>query len=186
MSERMQFAVADLSLAEYGRRQIRLAEHEMPGLMAIRREFGAAQPLRGARIAGSLHMTVQTAVLIETLVALGAQVRWVSCNIFSTQDEAAAAVVVGTGTPERPNGTPVFAWKGETLQEYWSNTMRLFDFDGQGPNLLIDDGGDATLLVHKGHEYEQAGVVPEPDENDHAELRLILQTLRDSMNEDPR
>jgi adenosylhomocysteinase len=186
MTERMQFAVADLSLAEFGRRQIRLAEHEMPGLMAIRREFADAQPLRGARIAGSLHMTVQTAVLIETLVALGAQVRWVSCNIFSTQDEAAAAVVVGSGTPQRPNGTPVFAWKGETLEEYWSNTMRLFDFDGQGPNLLIDDGGDATLLVHKGHEYEQAGVVPQPDENDHAELRLILQTLRGSLAEDPR
>jgi adenosylhomocysteinase len=186
MTEQMQFAVADLSLAEYGRRQIRLAEHEMPGLMAIRREFADAQPLRGARIAGSLHMTVQTAVLIETLVALGAQVRWVSCNIFSTQDEAAAAVVVGTGTPERPNGTPVFAWKGETLEEYWSNTMRLFDFDGPGPNLLIDDGGDATLLVHKGCEYEQAGVVPQPDEHDHAELRLILQTLRGSIEEDPR
>jgi len=180
------FAVKDLSLAVSGRHQIRLAEHEMPGLMAIRREFAGTQPLRGARIAGSLHMTVQTAVLIETLVALGAQVRWASCNIFSTQDEAAAAVVVGSGTPERPEGPPVFAWKGETLAEYWWCTMRLFDFDGQGPNLLVDDGGDATLLVHKGVEYERAGAVPTPDEQDHPELRLILQTLRDSLAEDPQ
>jgi adenosylhomocysteinase len=181
-----QFAVADLSLAGFGRHQIRLAEHEMPGLMAIRREFADAQPLRGARIAGSLHMTVQTAVLIETLVALGAQVRWASCNIFSTQDEAAAAVVVGTGTPAEPDGSPVFAWKGETLEEYWRCTMRLFDFDGQPPNMLVDDGGDATLLVHKGFEYERAGMVPQPDEHDHAELRLILRILRDSLDEDPR
>jgi adenosylhomocysteinase len=180
------FAVKDLSLAGSGRHQIRLAEHEMPGLMAIRREFAGTQPLRGARIAGSLHMTVQTAVLIETLVALGAQVRWASCNIFSTQDEAAAAVVVGAGTPERPEGPPVFAWKGETLAEYWWCTMRLFDFDGKVPNLLVDDGGDATLLVHKGFEYERAGAVPPPDEQDHPELRLILQTLRDSLAEDPQ
>src|SRR5262249_1095658 len=174
------------SLAESGRHQIRLAEHEMPGLMALRREFAGAQPLRGARIAGSLHMTVQTAVLIETLVALGAQVRGVSCNIFSTQAEAAGAGVVGPGTPEKPNGTPVFAWRGETLAEYWWCTMRLFDFDGLGPNLLVDDGGDATLLVHKGFEYERAGVVPQPDEHDHAELRTILETLRESLAEDPQ
>src|SRR5437763_3010180 len=150
------FKVADLSLAEFGRKEVTLAEHEMPGLMAIRREYAAAQPLKGARIAGSLHMTVQTAVLIETLVALGAQVRWVSCNIFSTQDEAAAATVVGpTGTVDAPAGVPVFAWKGETLQEYWWATMRLFDFgDGLGPNMILDDGGDATLLVHKGVEFE--------------------------------
>ena len=155
----VEFAVADLSLAAFGRHQMRLAEHEMPGLMALRREYADAQPLRGARVAGSLHMTIQTAVLIETLVALGAEVRWVSCNIFSTQDEAAAAVVVGpTGTVERPTGTPVFAWKGETLEEYWWCTMRLFDFgDGHGPNLIVDDGGDATLLVHKGVEFETGG-----------------------------
>ena len=177
------FAVADLSLAESGRRQIRLAEHEMPGLMAIRREFADAQPLRGARIAGSLHMTIQTAVLIETLVALGAQVRWVSCNIFSTQDDAAAAVVVGPhGTVEQPSGTPVFAWKGETLEEYWWCTMRLFDFgDGQGPNMLVDDGGDATLLVHKGVEFEAARAVPEPAETDHVEQQIILRTLAASL-----
>ena len=152
----VEFAVADLALAARGRHQIRLAEHEMPGLMAIRREYAASQPLAGARIAGSLHMTVQTAVLIETLVALGAEVRWVSCNIFSTQDEAAAAVVVGpTGTPERPEGTSVFAWKGETLEEYWWCTDQLFRFPGgRTPNMIVDDGGDATLLVHKGVEFE--------------------------------
>jgi adenosylhomocysteinase len=152
-----QFRVKDLSLAEYGRHQIRLAEAEMPGLMALREEFGPHQPLRGARIAGSLHMTVQTAVLIETLVSLGASVRWASCNIFSTQDEAAAAVVVGDGTPENPNGTPVFAWKGETLEEYWWCTEQILDFSSEGaegPNLILDDGGDATLLVHKGVEFE--------------------------------
>jgi adenosylhomocysteinase len=160
----------------------------MPGLMALRDRFASAQPLRGARIAGSLHMTVQTAVLIETLAALGASVRWVSCNIYSTQDEAAAAVVVGpTGTPEEPAGVPVFAWKGETLAEYWSCTDRLFDFgDGTGPNLLVDDGGDATLLVHKGVEFEAAGAVPTPGEDDHAEYRLILGTLADSIAADPR
>jgi adenosylhomocysteinase len=182
----VEFAVADLSLATAGRHQIRLAEHEMPGLMAIRREYAAAQPLRGARVAGSLHMTVQTAVLIETLVALGAQVRWVSCNIFSTQDEAAAAVVVGPdGTPEAPAGVPVFAWKGETLAEYWWCTNQLFDFgDGLGANTIVDDGGDATLLVHKGVEFEAAGAVPEPAETDHPEYRLILRTLADSLAAD--
>jgi adenosylhomocysteinase len=180
------FAVADLSLAAAGRHQIRLAEHEMPGLMALRRRFADAQPLRGARIAGSLHMTVQTAVLIETLVALGANVRWVSCNIFSTQDDAAAAVVVGpTGTAEEPAGVPVFAWKGETLAEYWWCTGQLFDFGGgAGPDLLVDDGGDATLLVHKGVEFEAAGAVPAPTEDDHPEYRLILETLADSLATD--
>ncbi|GIH10373.1 adenosylhomocysteinase [Rhizocola hellebori] len=184
----VQFAVADLALAQAGRHQIRLAEHEMPGLMTLRHRFAAAQPLRGARIAGSLHMTVQTAVLIETLVALGAQVRWVSCNIFSTQDEAAAAVVVGPqGTVDRPSGTPVFAWKGETLEEYWWCTQQLFDFgDGLGPNTMVDDGGDATLLVHKGVEFESAGAVPAPDEDDHPEYRLILQTLAASLAQDGR
>ncbi|HEX8079045.1 MAG TPA: adenosylhomocysteinase [Jatrophihabitans sp.] len=192
MSTRLQnvngidFAIADISLAEYGRHQMRLAEHEMPGLMAIRREYADAQPLRGARVAGSLHMTIQTAVLIETLVALGAEVRWVSCNIFSTQDEAAAAVVVGpNGTPEQPSGTPVFAWKGETLAEYWWCTDQLFDFgDGRGPNMMVDDGGDATLLVHKGVEYEAAGAVPQPSEDDHEELQQILKTLTDSLARD--
>jgi len=180
------FAVADLSLAGAGRHQIRLAEHEMPGLMALRRRYAATQPLRGARIAGSLHMTVQTAVLIETLAALGAQVRWVSCNIYSTQDEAAAAVVVGAdGTPDRPAGMPVFAWKGETLAEYWWCTRQLFDFgDGTGPNLLVDDGGDATLLVHKGVEFEAAGAVPVPADGDHPEYRQLLRTLADSLADD--
>ncbi|MEV0714209.1 adenosylhomocysteinase [Asanoa sp. NPDC050611] len=182
----VEFAVRDLDLATFGRHQIRLAEHEMPGLMALRREFADQQPLRGARIAGSLHMTVQTAVLIETLVALGADVRWVSCNIFSTQDEAAAAVVVGPqGTVDAPAGTPVFAWKGETLAEYWWCTMRLFDFGaGLGPNLIVDDGGDATLLVHKGVDFEAAGTVPAAAEDDHEEYRLILETLRGSLAED--
>ncbi|HWM05726.1 MAG TPA: adenosylhomocysteinase [Actinophytocola sp.] len=180
------YKVADLSLAEFGRKEIRLAEHEMPGLMAVRAEFADAQPLRGARIAGSLHMTVQTAVLIETLVALGAQVRWVSCNIFSTQDHAAAAVVVGPGTPDDPRGVPVFAWKGETLEEYWWCTQRLFTFPGgRGPNMLLDDGGDATLLVHRGVQYERAGVVPEPLRSDSAEYRIVLDVLRDSLAADP-
>src|SRR5437764_1100255 len=184
----LDFAVADLSLAVSGRHQIRLAEHEMPGLMALRRRFAAAQPLRGARVAGSLHMTVQTAVLIETFVALGARVRWVSCNIFSTQDEAAAAVVVGpTGTADRPAGVPVFAWKGETLADYWWCTDQLFDFGaGLGPNMLVDDGGDATLLLHKGVEFEAAGAVPEPTEHDHPEYRLILDTLARSVAADPQ
>ena len=184
----VEFAVADLTLAEAGRHQLRLAEHEMPGLMAIRAEFAESQPLRGARIAGSLHMTVQTAVLIETLVALGAQVRWVSCNIFSTQDEAAAAVVVGpSGSVAAPSGTPVFAWKGETLEEYWWCTLRLFDFgDGAGPNMIVDDGGDATLLVHKGVEFEAAGAVPQAGADDHHEYQIILDTLRQSLAADPQ
>ncbi len=161
------FKVADLSLAEFGRKEIRLAEHEMPGLMKTREEFAAAQPLKGARIMGSLHMTIQTAVLIETLTALGAEVRWVSCNIFSTQDHAAAAVAVGpNGTPEDPQGVPVFAWKGETLEEYWWCTEKaLTGFSGDpdlGPNMILDDGGDATMLVHKGTEFEKAGAVPNP------------------------
>jgi adenosylhomocysteinase len=179
------FKVADLSLAEAGRHQIRLAEHEMPGLMALREEFGPSQPLKGARIAGSLHMTVQTAVLIETLVALGAQVRWVSCNIFSTQDDAAAAVAVGpTGTVENPAGVPVFAWKGETLEEYWWATEQLFDWSAEGadgPNMILDDGGDATLLVHKGREYELAGAVPETPAGASHEWSVILDTLRRSL-----
>jgi len=184
----IQYRVADLTLAEAGRHQIRLAEHEMPGLMALREEFGPHQPLKGARIAGSLHMTVQTAVLIETLVALGAQVRWASCNIFSTQDEAAAAVVVGLGTPEDPQGTPVFAWKGETLEEYWWCTEQLFDWSAsghQGPNMILDDGGDATLLVHKGVEFEAAGAVPEAQASDPAEWRVVLGLLRKSLEEAP-
>ncbi|HEY3470548.1 MAG TPA: adenosylhomocysteinase [Amycolatopsis sp.] len=192
MSDKLQnrngldFAVADLSLADAGRTQLRLAEHEMPGLMAIRREYAAAQPLKGARIAGSLHMTVQTAVLIETLVALGAEVRWVSCNIFSTQDEAAAAVVVGPeGTVDAPAGTSVFAWKGETLEEYWWCTDRLFAFPGgRAPNMILDDGGDATLLVHKGVEFEAAGAVPQPSEKDPEEYRIVLETLRASLAAD--
>src|SRR5262249_13779661 len=156
------FKVADLSLADFGRREIRLAEPEMPGLMAVRAEFAESKPLAGARITGSLHMTVQTAVLIETLAALGAQVRWASCNIFSTQDHAAAAVVVGPdGTPDNPRGIPVFAWKGETLEEYWWCTEQALTWlDGLGPNMLLDEGGDATLLVHKGAEVEAAGLVP--------------------------
>jgi adenosylhomocysteinase len=182
------FRVADLSLAAFGRKEIQLAEHEMPGLMAIRREYAATQPLRGARITGSLHMTVQTAVLIETLVALGAQVRWASCNIFSTQDHAAAAVVVGpNGTPDAPAGVPVYAWKGETLEEYWWCTEQVLLWpDGQGPNMILDDGGDATLLVHKGAEFEGAGAVPEPTEADSEEYRVILRLLRRSLEEDNR
>ncbi|MDJ1112955.1 adenosylhomocysteinase [Microbacterium dauci] len=182
--------VADLSLAPAGRHQIRLAENEMPGLMALRDEYSASQPLAGARIAGSLHMTVQTAVLIETLVALGAQVRWASCNIFSTQDEAAAAVVVGpTGTVEAPAGVPVFAFKGETLREYWDLADRIFDWSAEGfdgPNLILDDGGDATLLVHKGAEFEAAGSVPEATYADSAEYRIVLDTLRASLARDPQ
>ncbi|MGW0523408.1 adenosylhomocysteinase [Crossiella sp. NPDC003009] len=179
------FAVADLSLAEFGRKEIRLAEHEMPGLMALRREYAEVYPLRGARIAGSLHMTVQTAVLIETLVSLGAEVRWVSCNIFSTQDHAAAAVVVGPhGTEEEPKGVPVFAWKGETLEEYWWCTRQLFDFaDGQGPNMILDDGGDATMLVHKGTEFEKNGVVPNTEADDPEEWQVFLELLRQSLKE---
>jgi len=184
----LQYRVADLSLAEAGRHQLRLAEHEMPGLMALREEFGPHQPLKGARIAGSLHMTVQTAVLIETLVALGADVRWASCNIFSTQDDAAAAVVVGRGTPESPEGTPVFAWKGETLEEYWWCTEQIFDWSAngqQGPNMILDDGGDATLLVHKGAEFEKSGIVPDTQADDPAEWKVILDVLRRSLPENP-
>jgi adenosylhomocysteinase len=183
------FKVADLSLADFGRKEITLAEHEMPGLMAIRREYADAQPLAGARITGSLHMTIQTAVLIETLTALGAQVRWCSCNIFSTQDHAAAAVAVGPdGTPEGPRGIPVFAWKGETLEEYWwctDRALRWPDEDG-GPNMILDDGGDATLLVHKGTEYEKAGVVPDPASAESEELQVVLSLLTRSLAEDPQ
>jgi adenosylhomocysteinase len=182
------FAVADLSLAEFGRKEITLAEHEMPGLMAIRREYADAQPLAGARITGSLHMTIQTAVLIETLTALGAQVRWASCNIFSTQDHAAAAVAVGPdGTPEDPRGVPVFAWKGETLEEYWQCTERALRWPEEGgPNMILDDGGDATLLVHKGAELERAGAVPDPASADSEEFRIVLELLQRSLAEDPR
>ena len=179
------YKVADLSLAEAGRHQLRLAEQEMPGLMSLRAEFGDSKPLAGARIAGSLHMTVQTAVLIETLTALGAQVRWASCNIFSTQNEAAAAIVVGpTGTPDAPEGVPVFAWKGETLAEYWWCTEQIFDWSDEGftgPNLILDDGGDATMLVHKGREFELAGAVPDVTDADSAEWTVILDVLRRSV-----
>ncbi|MBA2645037.1 MAG: adenosylhomocysteinase, partial [Solirubrobacterales bacterium] len=187
------YKVADLSLAALGRREIALAEHEMPGLMAMRAEFGPSQPLAGARITGSLHMTIQTAVLIETLVELGAQVRWVSCNIFSTQDHAAAAVAVGPdGTVEDPQGVPVFAWKGETLPEYWWCTEQVVSWpataDGGagGPNMILDDGGDVTLLVHKGVEFEKAGVVPSTDETHSEEYAVILDVLRRSLAEDPQ
>jgi adenosylhomocysteinase len=173
------YKVADISLADYGRKEIQLAEHEMPGLMALREEFGAQQPLKGARITGSLHMTVQTAVLIETLTSLGAEVRWASCNIFSTQDHAAAAIAEA--------GVPVFAWKGETLEEYWwciEQTLRWPD--GQGPNMILDDGGDATLLVHKGAEFERAGAVPDPSSADSEEFEVILRLLQRSLTEDPQ
>ena len=171
------FKVADLSLAEFGRNEIRLAEHEMPGLMAIRAEYADSQPLAGARITGSLHMTIQTAVLIETLTALGAQVRWASCNIFSTQDHAAAAIVVGPdGTVDAPSGVPVFAWKGETLEEYWWATERALRWpDGAGPNMILDDGGDATMLVHEGAEFERAGAVPDPGTADSEEFAIVLE-----------
>jgi adenosylhomocysteinase len=200
------FKVADLSLAEFGRKEITLAEHEMPGLMAIRAEYADSQPLKGARITGSLHMTIQTAVLIETLIALGAKVRWCSCNIFSTQDHAAAAVAVGPeGTPDDPQGVPVYAWKGESLQEYWWCTEQVLrwpeDEDGGGhtsgtdgsdgtsgcgPNMILDDGGDATLLVHKGTEYERAGAVPDPAGADSQELGVILSLLTRSLADDPQ
>src|SRR6476660_8783873 len=180
------YKVRDLSLAEAGRHQIRLAEHEMPGLIALREEFGAQQPLQGARIAGSLHMTVQTAVLIETLVALGADVRWASCNIFSTQDEAAAAIVVGKGTPEDPQGVPVFAWKGETLPEYWWCTEQILTWPGQdGPNMILDDGGDATMLVHNGRAWEKAGQVPPTDESDSEEVGVFKELVRKTLKADP-
>ncbi|MDP9799531.1 adenosylhomocysteinase [Catenuloplanes nepalensis] len=180
------YKVADLSLAAFGRKEIQLAEHEMPGLMSIRREYADAQPLRGARVTGSLHMTIQTAVLIETLTALGAEVRWASCNIFSTQDHAAAAIVVGpNGTPEAPSGVPVYAWKGETLEEYWWCTEQILLWpDGKGPNMILDDGGDATLLVHKGAEFEKLGAVPAVDTADSEEYAVILATLHRSLAED--
>ena len=181
------FKVADLSLAAFGRKEIELAEHEMPGLMAMRSEHAADQPLRGARITGSLHMTIQTAVLIETLVALGAQVRWASCNIFSTQDHAAAAVAVGPdGTADDPRGIPVFAWKGETLEEYWWCTEQALVWPDGGPNMILDDGGDATLLVHKGAEFERAGAVPDPAGADSEEFRIVLEVLQRSLGEDPQ
>jgi adenosylhomocysteinase len=185
--ETVPFKVADLSLADFGRREIRLAEHEMPGLMAVRAEFAESQPLAGARITGSLHMTVQTAVLIETLAALGAQVRWASCNIFSTQDHAAAAVAVGPdGTPDNPRGIPVFAWKGETLEEYWWCTEQALTWPAEsGPNMLLDDGGDATLLVHKGAEFEAAGRVPAARDDDPEEWGVILAVLARSLQQSP-
>src|SRR5947207_4041738 len=178
--------VADLSLADFGRKEIALAEHEMPGLMAMRDEFGQSKPLTGARITGSLHMTIQTAVLIETLLALGAEVRWASCNIFSTQDHAAAAVVVGPdGTPDEPRGVPVYAWKGETLEEYWWCTEQVLRWpDGGGPNMILDDGGDATLLVHKGKQYEATGAVPDPATADSEEFAVLLTLLQRSLRED--
>jgi adenosylhomocysteinase len=180
------YKVKDLGLAEFGRKEIRLAEHEMPGLMAMRNEYGDTKPLAGARIMGSLHMTIQTAVLIETLVALGADVRWVSCNIFSTQDHAAAAVVVGAdGTADEPKGVPVFAWKGETLEEYWWCTDQALSWPGEdGPNMILDDGGDATLLVHKGAEYEKAGSVPAPETADSEEFAVVLRLLGESVAKD--
>jgi adenosylhomocysteinase len=182
------FRVADLSLAAFGRKEIQLAEHEMPGLMALREEYAGSQPLGGARITGSLHMTIQTAVLIETLVALGARVRWASCNIFSTQDHAAAAIAVGPqGTPEAPSGVPVYAWKGESLPEYWWCTEQVLLWpDGGGPNMILDDGGDATLLVHKGAEFEQAGAVPASTSEDSEEYAVILEVLRRSLVDDPQ
>jgi adenosylhomocysteinase len=176
--------VADLNLAPFGRKEIQLAEHEMPGLMSLRRQYGEAQPLAGARISGSLHMTIQTAVLIETLVALGAEVRWASCNIFSTQDHAAAAVVVGPdGTPEAPAGVPVYAWKGETLEEYWWATEKMLSWPDSGPNMLLDDGGDATLVIHWGDEFESNKEVPDPTSAGSEEEGVILRLLQRSLNE---
>src|SRR3954462_5188745 len=180
------FKVADLSLADYGRNEIILAEHEMPGLMQTRAEYADAQPLKGARIMGSLHMTIQTAVLIETLTALGAEVRWCSCNIFSTQDHAAAAVAVGpNGTIDDPQGVPVFAWKGETLEEYWWCTEQVLRWPDGGPNMILDDGGDATLLVHLGVEFEKAGSVPDPTEDDSEEYEVVLSVLKRTVAETP-
>jgi adenosylhomocysteinase len=194
LAARKDFRVADLSMAPFGRKEMILAEHEMPGLMAIRKEYGPSKPLAGARISGSLHMTIQTAVLIETLTELGAEVRWASCNIFSTQDHAAAAVVVGPeGTVDDPQGVPVFAWKGETLEEYWWCTDQMMTWpisaDGtvyDGPNMILDDGGDATLLLHKGVEYERAGEVPDPTEASNAELAIVLGLLQRSLKDDPQ
>jgi adenosylhomocysteinase len=187
LAARRDYRVADLSLAPFGRKEIHLAEHEMPGLRSLRKEFGPSKPLKGARISGSLHMTIQTAVLIETLVELGAEVRWASCNIFSTQDHAAAAVVIGpNGTPEDPQGVPVFAWKGETLEEYWWCTEQMMTWpNGDLPNMILDDGGDATLLVHKGVEFEKAGAVPDPTSASNPELALILGLLQRSLKETP-
>ncbi|MCV7023448.1 adenosylhomocysteinase [Mycolicibacterium novocastrense] len=179
------YKVADLSLADFGRKEIRLAEHEMPGLMALREEYHDVQPLKGARISGSLHMTVQTAVLIETLTALGADVRWASCNIFSTQDHAAAAVVVGPhGTPEEPKGTPVFAWKGETLEEYWWAAEQMLTWEGEPANMILDDGGDATMMVLRGAQYEKQGVVPPAEDDDPAEWKVFLSVLRERFETD--
>ena len=187
-AQRRDWRVADLSLAPFGRKEIHLAEHEMPGLRALRKEFGKSKPLKGARISGSLHMTIQTAVLIETLVELGAEVRWASCNIFSTQDHAAAAVVVGPdGTVDEPKGVPVFAWKGETLEEYWWATDQMMTWpDGDGPNMILDDGGDATLLLHKGVEYEKAGAVPDPTTASNPELAIVLGLLQRSLKSEPQ
>jgi adenosylhomocysteinase len=186
-AEAVPFKVADLSLAAFGRREIRLAEHEMPGLMSVRAEWAREQPLAGARITGSLHMTIQTAVLIETLAALGADVRWASCNIFSTQDHAAAAIAVGPdGTPDAPRGIPVFAWKGETLEEYWWCTEQALTWPGEpGPNMILDDGGDATMLVHKGAEFEAAGAVPAPADDDAEEWQVFLGVLARSLQAAP-
>ena len=180
------YKVADLSMADQGRRELDLAEQEMPGLMALREEFGSSKPLAGQRIMGSLHMTVQTAVLAETLVELGAEVRWVSCNIFSTQDQAAAATVVGkNGTVDAPAGIPVFAWKGETLEEYWACTEKALDFgDDKGPTQIVDDGGDATMLIHKGVEFEKAGAVPGPETTDNIEFKEVLKTLAWCLEQD--
>ncbi|MEZ0366973.1 adenosylhomocysteinase [Mycobacterium sp. pUA109] len=181
----IEYKVADLSLAEFGRKEIRLAEHEMPGLMSLRREYADVAPLKGARISGSLHMTVQTAVLIETLVSLGAEVRWASCNIFSTQDHAAAAVVVGPhGTPEEPKGTAVFAWKGETLEEYWWAAEQALTWEGEPANMILDDGGDATMMVLRGAQYEKAGVVPPAEDDDPEEWKIFLGRLRERFEAD--
>ena len=187
MAARKDYRVADLSLAPFGRKEIHLAEHEMPGLRALRKEFGVSKPLKGARISGSLHMTIQTAVLIETLTHLGAEVRWASCNIFSTQDHAAAAVVVGpNGTQDNPQGVPVYAWKGETLEEYWWATDQMMTWpDGDGPNMILDDGGDATMLLHKGVEYEKKGAVPDPTTASNPELAIVLGLLQRGLKTSP-
>jgi adenosylhomocysteinase len=188
MAARKDYRVADLSLAPFGRKEIHLAEHEMPGLRALRKEYGPSKPLAGCRISGSLHMTIQTAVLIETLVELGAEVRWASCNIFSTQDHAAAAVVVGpNGTIDNPQGVPVFAWKGETLEEYWWCTDQMMTWpDGDGANMILDDGGDATLLLHKGVEYEKSGEVPDPTSAGNPELAIVLGLLQRTLKTEPQ
>ena len=188
LADRRDYRVADLSLAPFGRKEIHLAEHEMPGLRWMRKQYGPSKPLKGARISGSLHMTIQTAVLIETLVELGAEVRWASCNIFSTQDHAAAAVAVGpNGTEKDPQGVPVFAWKGETLEEYWWCTEQMMTWpDGNLPNMILDDGGDATLLIHKGVEFEKAGAVPDPTSASNPELALILGLLQRTLKTEPQ